>query len=168
MLVLLFSCLTAAGVGGQTNAQERANSLRLQLEEVQTKLLELQNRLQDLEELLKTENIERSLSGIGSTHPEALWELRQRQLTKEKLSVQKQLNLLAESRMRLETGLAQAETDVYHQSAKVPAGIATSGVGVDGQTSATSIQRERRAPRKKTRMRALPISRQESLAAPKR
>jgi hypothetical protein len=51
--------------------------------------------------------------------------------------------------MRLETGIAQAEADVYHQSAKGPTGFANSDVGVTtDQPSATTIQRERRTSRK--------------------
>jgi membrane protein involved in colicin uptake len=125
VLLPLIVCLCVSDTRSQTTAQDRADALRLQLEEVQTKQLDLQYRLQNLEEQLKPENIEKSLAGIGSTHPEDLRELRRRQLEPEKVSIQKQLNLLAESRTRLETGLAQAEADAYHQSAKGPAGNTT-------------------------------------------
>ena len=109
-------------IEAQGSAQERANALRAQLVEVLTKQQGLQARLQNLEEELKPENIEKSLSGIGSTHPEDLRELRRRQLELEKTSVQTQLNQLAESKTRLEAGILQADADAYHQSAGINPG----------------------------------------------
>jgi hypothetical protein len=79
-------------------------------------------RLRQLEEELKPENIEKSLAGIGSTHPEDLREFRRRQLELEKMNIQTQLNLLAESQRRAETEIVQADTDAYHQSAVVNTG----------------------------------------------
>src|SRR5205823_3361221 len=71
----------------QSNAQERAANLRAQLVEAQARQAELQTRLQQLEENLKPENIERSLAGVGSVHPEELREARRRQLEIEKRGV---------------------------------------------------------------------------------
>jgi hypothetical protein len=124
-LLMFFITIVAPNTRAQVSSAQRAETLRMQLEEVQTKQSDLEYRLQSLEEQLKPENIEKSLAGIGSTHPEDLRELRRQQLETEKVSVQKQLNLLAESRTRLETGLAQAEADAYHQSAKGPVGNTT-------------------------------------------
>src|SRR2546423_8711571 len=101
----------------QTTAQEKAANLRSQLSEVETKQAELQTRLQTLEENLKPENIENSLAGVGSTHPEDLRAQRRRQLEIERNGVQTQLNLLATSHSRLETAIVQADAEAYHQSA---------------------------------------------------
>src|SRR5260370_4199957 len=95
----------------QESGQERAANLRAQLAEVQAKQAELQARLQQLEEDLKPENIEHSLAGIGSTHPEELREARRRQLEIQKTSMQSQLESLAASRTRLETSIATAEAE---------------------------------------------------------
>src|SRR4030081_1323924 len=54
----------------QEDRQERAANLRAQLVDVLAKQTELQMRLQRIEEEIKPENIERSVAGIGSTHPE--------------------------------------------------------------------------------------------------
>src|SRR4051812_37848832 len=86
---------------GQTAAQEKAASLRSQLTEVEAKQSDLQMRLQTLDETMKAENIEHSLAGVGSTHPEDLREQRRRQLEIERNGVQAQLNLLAVSHSRL-------------------------------------------------------------------
>jgi hypothetical protein len=58
---------------------------------------------------LKPENIEKSLAGIGSTHPEDLRDFRRRQLELEKMNIQTQLKLLAESQTRVEAGIVQAD-----------------------------------------------------------
>src|SRR6266576_1538474 len=77
---LSFSGLVAVQVTAQESAQERAANLRAQLIDTEAKQAELQMRLQQLAEDLKPENIERSLAGVGSTHPEDLREARRRQL----------------------------------------------------------------------------------------
>ena len=118
VLALLFTvCLLAPDTKAQSLAREHANASRAQLIDVHAKQESLHARLRYLEEELKPENIEKSLAGIGSTRPEDLRELRRRQLEIEKTNIQSQLKLLAESRTRLETSIAQADADAYHQSA---------------------------------------------------
>jgi septal ring factor EnvC (AmiA/AmiB activator) len=103
-------------VPAQESRQERAANLRAQLAEVQGKETELQTRLEQIEEQIKPENIERSLAGIGSTHPEELREQRRRQLEIEKKGVQSQLATLAASRTRLEAAIATADAMSYQSS----------------------------------------------------
>jgi len=117
LATLMIAGLLATPLMAQTTAQERAASLRRQLVEVETKQTELQTRLQQLDEDLKPENIERGLAGVGSTRPEELREQRRRQLEIEKKSVQTRLDQLATSRTRLETGILQADAAAYHSSA---------------------------------------------------
>jgi hypothetical protein len=126
VLALLFSvCALATDIEAQSNAQERANALRAQLVEVRAKQESLEARLRHLEEELKPENIEKSLSGIGSTHPEDLREFLRRQLELEGINIQTQLKLLAKSQTRLEVAIAQADADAYHQSAGINPGKPT-------------------------------------------
>lgn len=142
----------------QNTAQEKAASLRSQLSEVEAKQSELQTRLQKLEENLKSENIENSLAGVGSTRPEDLREQRRRQLEIERNGVRAQLDLLAVSHSRLETAIAQADADAYRQSAAPATATATAltGASVGGPSSeatneATTPQRPRRVRKKKTK-----------------
>ena len=100
------------------DAAEKADNLRLQLLDVQTKEAVLHERVRQVDEDLKPENIERSLAGIGSTRPEELRERRRRQLQIERDSLLIQLGHLAKSRASLESAIATAEADAYHQSAK--------------------------------------------------
>ncbi|CAN5866183.1 hypothetical protein BH18ACI4_BH18ACI4_26050 [soil metagenome] len=126
-------------VTSQNTAQERAARLRQQLADVQAKQTELQTRLQQLDEDLKPENIEKSLAGVGSTQPEELREQRRRQLDIEKKSVQTRLDQLAISRTRLETGIVQADTAAYHSSAGAPAGGTDKEAATKQPTSAKPV-----------------------------
>jgi hypothetical protein len=100
------------------SAAESVEKLKMQLLEVQGKEETLRARVQQLDESLKPENIERSLAGIGSTRPEELRESRRRQLTIERDGVMAQLRTVETSRQRLETALANAEIVAYQQSAR--------------------------------------------------
>lgn len=115
--LLLVLLLTSAGVYAQ-DAAESADKLRAQLLEVQGKEDALRTRLDQLEESLKPENIERSLAGIGSTKPEELRENRRRQLTIQRDGVLAQLKTVETSKQRLEAALANAEVLAYQQSAR--------------------------------------------------
>jgi len=142
----------------QTAAQEKASRLRSQLSEVEARQSELQTRLQKLEENLKSENIEHSLAGVGSTRPEDLREQRRRQLEIERNGVRAQLDLLAVSHSRLETAIAQADAEAYRQSAApvtatkaTPTGASAGGASSEPTNEATTPQRPRRVRKKKTK-----------------
>lgn len=119
---LIVSCSLTITGAAQESAQERAANLRAQLSETQAKQAELQVRLQQLEEDLKPENIEHSLAGVGSTHPEELREARRRQLEIQKKSIQSQLEVLAASRTRLEAAIASADAETYRANESIGAG----------------------------------------------
>src|SRR6185369_2455423 len=89
-LLLVFSAAAYA----QESAAESADKLKMQLLEVQGQEEALRARVQDLNEALKPENIERSLAPIRSTRPEELRVLWSRQSTIERAGVQAQLNTL--------------------------------------------------------------------------
>src|SRR6266566_1064536 len=130
----------------QTNAQERAANLRAQLADTEARQTELQSRLQQLEENLKPDNIERSLAGVGSVHPEELREARRRQLEIEKRGVQSQLDVLATSHSRLETAIAAADAESYRQSAGPGPSILTA---TDNITPAKQTPASRRRMKKR-------------------
>ena len=158
----IFNCLrcgvlilvgSQAGVLGQTSAQELAANLRSQLLELETKQAALQTRLQELDEKSKPENIEKSFAGVGSTRPEDLREQKRRQLEVERSGVQKQLDLLATSRTRLEASIARAEAEAYRQSA-APQIVTSTTTTVEPARGAAVIETKtvaavRRRPRKK-------------------
>ena len=119
---LLLSGLFATTPLAQTSALEIAANFRVQLSEVEVRQAEMQARDEQLEEDLKPENIERSLAGIGSTHPERLREQRRRQLEIARARVRVQLDELDRSHTRLEAAIAEADAEAYWQSAGIAIG----------------------------------------------
>ncbi len=147
--------MPAATPQGQSVAQSNAETLRAQLLEVETKQSTLQTRLQELDEKLKSENIEKSLAGIGSTHPEELRAQRRRELEIERNGVRAQLDLLATSHTRLERAIARADAEAYRQSASPPASppetVAeqSSAAATSSSTVTTTPTRARRTKKKR-------------------
>jgi chromosome segregation ATPase len=95
-----------------TRAEQRAETLRAQLRDVQAKEAELQSKLEQIEYALKPENIDRVVSMYGTTHPEEARETRRRQLENERSRTQTQLDGLVNSRVRLESAIATADAEV--------------------------------------------------------
>jgi cell division protein FtsB len=156
LIVFALALLVVTGSSsayGQGSAQELAASLRSQLAELETKQSALQTRLQDLDERMKPENIEESLAGVGSTRPEDLREQKRRGLELERNGVQKQLDLLAASRTRLEASIARADAEAYRQSA-APQAISPQITTVEPSSGSAIVETKtvpapRRQPRKK-------------------
>jgi len=117
--ILLLSGVLATTVVAQSSAQDIAANLRLQLSEVEVRQAEMQARDEQLQEHLKPENIEQSLAGVGSTHPENLREQRRRQLESARARVRIQLDELDSSHKRLEAAIAEADAVAYWQSAGI-------------------------------------------------
>ena len=113
----LLVCVFAVTALAQQRGQEIAANLREQLSEVELRQAEMQARDEQLQEALQPENIERTLAGIGSTHPERLREERRRQLEMVRASVRLQLDELDRSHARLEAAIAEADALAYWQSA---------------------------------------------------
>lgn len=94
-----------------TRAEQRAESLRLQQVDAESKLADLQSRLEGIEYALKPENIERA-AGYGTTRPEEARETRRRQLESEKSRTQAQIRILETSRTKLEVAVNTADAEV--------------------------------------------------------
>jgi predicted nucleic acid-binding Zn-ribbon protein len=95
-----------------TRAEQRAESVRAQMLDTETKLADLQARMDQVDYALKPENIDRATAGYGTTHPEEARDARRRQLENEKARLQAQISLLENSRSRLQSALATAESEV--------------------------------------------------------
>jgi len=118
LMLLLLVASVSASAQESTSAADRVEKLKAQLLEVQGKEDALRSRLQQLDEAIKPENIERSLAGVGSTRPEDLREARRKQLSIERDGVLAQLQTIETSRVRLESALANAEATAYQDSAR--------------------------------------------------
>jgi hypothetical protein len=159
LILALTTIVIAQGTAG-----ERAATLRQQIAENDEKQATLKSRLQELDEAVKPENIEKSLAGVGSTKPEDLREQKRVQLETERKGVQTQLDLLATSRTRLETSLARADADAYRESAGVgPTGAITASAPTTpspatpavkpATTTSPSVRPAKRTKRPRTRPR---------------
>ena len=104
-----------------TRAETRSAALRAELRDVQAKEADLQAKAEQVDFDLKPENIERSTSGYGTTHPEELREQRRRQLESEKQRIQKQLDQLAISHSRLDEAIATSDAEIDRLRKKLDA-----------------------------------------------
>ena len=104
-----------------SRAETRSAALRTELRDVQTKQADLEAKAEDVDYALKPENIERSTSGYGTTHPEELREQRRRQLENEKQRLQKQLDQLATSETRLNEAIASTDAEIDRLRKKLDA-----------------------------------------------
>jgi chromosome segregation ATPase len=156
----------AAGV-----ADQRVEALRRQLRDVTDKQAQLQARVQQLEESLRPENVERSVAGIGTTDASALRDRRREQLEREKAVVDEQLQSLSASRTRLEASIASAEAEAVRLRASAlgannapPRENNATTSAPSASTSTTPVKRNVRRkvkPRKRAKARRTLPSRQD-------
>src|SRR5215211_2634443 len=102
-----------------TRAEQRAEQLRSQLIDTQSKIADFESRLEQLDYALKPENIERATQGYGTVHPEEARDARRRQLEGERSRVQAQLRLAESSKTRLEVAVSNADAEVDHLRMKL-------------------------------------------------
>lgn len=163
MLIVAVVFVSEGRAQQQSSGVARTESLRVQLVDVMAKESELQIRLQQLEEDLRPENIQRSIALIGSLRPEELREQRRVQLEKERAAVNAQLETLSATRARLEASIANAEAEAAREQAGAPASeattatttntTATQGRVVNRSTTRTTGGVERRSRRASPRAR---------------
>ncbi|HEU4930642.1 MAG TPA: hypothetical protein VFT48_01110 [Pyrinomonadaceae bacterium] len=102
-----------------TRAEQRAEQLRSQLMDVQSKIADFESKLEQIDWALRPENIEASTAGYGSTRPEAARDARKKSLESERNRVQAQLKLAETSRSRLEGAVSNADSEVDLLRAKL-------------------------------------------------
>ena len=95
-----------------SRAEQRAEGLRAQLLDNETKLADLQARLDQIEFAIKPENIERSTATYGSTRPEEARESLRRSLQNDKTRVENQIKILESGKTRLEQAITTADAEV--------------------------------------------------------
>jgi chromosome segregation ATPase len=121
-----------------TRAEQRAETLRTQLTDVQAKEADLEAKLEQIEYSLKPENIERVVSMYGTVHPEEAREARRRQLEAEKLRTQNQLNQITMSHTRLESAIASADAEVDLLRQRLEKNVTDAGSQTGKTTTDTS------------------------------
>ena len=166
LLVLASLVLATTPVWAQQDAasvEQHVELLRQQLRDVTDKQAQLQARVQELDESLRPENVERSVSGIGTTDASALRDRRREQLEKEKAVVEEQLRSLDASRTRLEASIASAEAETVrlrasalgaNNSSPRENSAATTPAPAASSSSAPAKQNGHRTVKRRKRVRA--------------
>ena len=90
-------------------AEDRAGILRKQLLEMIEKETAYKSRLAQIDEDMRPENIERALSGVGTTRTAEIRDVRRRSLEIEKRGLESSLMLTIQNRLRLEEDVRQAD-----------------------------------------------------------
>lgn len=119
-IVIAFGWAWTVAAQQHTSREVEVSTLKQQLLDLELKETRLRMRLEELDEQLKPESIERELAGIGSVHPEELREHRRKLLTIEQTGIQTQLDLLEDDRARIEATIASAETGASLEDAQPP------------------------------------------------
>ena len=102
-----------------TRAEQRAEQLRAQLLDTESKMADIDVKLEAIEYALKPENIDRATQGYGSTRPEEAREARRRQLESERTRAIAQKKILETSRSRLSIACVSADQEVDTLRAKL-------------------------------------------------
>ena len=92
-----------------THTEERAEVLRKQLLELIEKETSYRTRMTQMDEDMRPENIERSMAGIGGTRTAEMRDTRRRSLDSERKGLESLLSITAQSRIRLEEDVRQAD-----------------------------------------------------------
>ena len=92
-----------------TRAEQRAEQLRSQLMDIQSKIADFESKLEQIDWALRPENLENSTAGYGST----------KSLESERTRVQAQLKLAETSKSRLELAVSNADSEVDQLRAKL-------------------------------------------------
>ncbi|MGH9941537.1 MAG: hypothetical protein ACRD9R_04150 [Pyrinomonadaceae bacterium] len=102
-----------------TRAETRAEGLQQQLRDVMEKEANLQSRRDQLDEQMRPESLNNQIATVGTFRPDEVRENLRRQLDNEKRRVQAQLDVMAQSRTRLEASLANADAVVQRLRAQL-------------------------------------------------
>jgi chromosome segregation ATPase len=160
VLIILVAAMCASAQDLAT-VERQVEGLRTQLQEATDKEAALRERSQQLEEEMEPQNIERSVSTIGTTDVKALRDRRRLQLERQKAQVDEQLTSLAASRSRLEGAIATAEAEAVRLRAAAlapkstpPAQTETGGLSTKPITPARpAVKKKRDAPKPVKRVR---------------
>src|SRR6267142_2189011 len=95
-----------------TREEQRGEALQARLRETLERQIALQARLQQVDQELRPENIERMFVGVGLVRPEEARESVRRRLSVDKQGILAQLELLRQERARLQASLATADAAI--------------------------------------------------------
>jgi chromosome segregation ATPase len=104
-----------------TRAEQRTEDLRRQLREISDKEFQYQERLAEIDYESQPDSIQRRAALVGTLNPSAVRDAIAQQLERERVRIQKQLELLGASHTRLEAAVASADAEVERLRQRVDA-----------------------------------------------
>jgi len=104
-----------------SRAEQRSSQLRTELREVQGKKADLEAHVEQVENDLKPENIERAVAGYGTTRPEELRAQRQKQLENDRTRTRQQIDQLTASEGRIQQAIATSDVEIDRLQKKLEA-----------------------------------------------
>src|SRR5215831_16818818 len=104
-----------------SRAEQRSSQLRSEQRDVESKKADLEMHLEQVENDLKPENIERAVAGYGTTRPEELRAARQKQLENDRTRTRQQIDQLAASETRIQQAIAISDIEVDRLQKKLEA-----------------------------------------------
>jgi len=99
--------------------QEIGERLQLHLIEIAEKEVPLLARMDQINQLLRPEAMDRVLAGVGSVHPEDVRDETRKSLTTERFRIQAQLELFRQDRMRTQASLATTDAAIQRLKQKL-------------------------------------------------
>ena len=99
--------------------EQRGETLQLHLYEISEKEQPLFTRMEQINQQLRPETMERTLAGVGSVHPEDLRDEVRKRLLSEKIRLQMQLDLLRQDRARTMASLATTDAAIARLKLKL-------------------------------------------------
>jgi len=104
-----------------SRAEQRSSQLRNELRDVQSKKADLEGHLEQVENDLKPENIERAAAGYGTTRPEELRAQRQKALENDRTRTRQQIDLMTVSESRIQQAIATSDMELDRLQKKLDA-----------------------------------------------
>ena len=99
--------------------EQRGENLQQRLFAIAEKDAPLSTRLDEINQLIRPEVIDKNLAGIGSVHPEQAREDVRKALTNEKTRIQTQLDLLKQDQRRTQASLASTDAAIQRLKQKL-------------------------------------------------
>ena len=99
--------------------EQRGETLQLHLYEISEKEQPLLTRMEQINQQLRPETMERTMAGVGSVHPEDLRDEIRKKLLSEKVRIQMQLDLLRQDRGRTQASLATTDAAIQRLKQKL-------------------------------------------------
>jgi len=104
-----------------SRAEQRSSQLRTELRDTQARKGDLEAHLEQVENDLKPENIERAVAGYGTTKPEQLREQRQKSLENDRTRTRQQIDQLTASESRIQQAIATSDVEIDRLQKKLEA-----------------------------------------------